>query len=73
MSFFIRLTPEEKTLVQVYADMHSISVSEAFKRSLFEKIEDEYDSKIADEALAKYLQEPETVSHEDVGKMFGIN
>ena len=72
MSFSIRLTQEEKSLAQAYADMHSISLSEAFKRALFEKIEDEYDAKIAEEAYAEYLQDPETVSHEDAGKILGL-
>lgn len=72
MSFSIRLTDAEKSLAQAYADMHSISLSEAFKRALFEKIEDEYDAKIAEEAYAEYLQDPETVSHEDAGKILGL-
>ncbi len=59
-------------MAQAYADMHSISLSEAFKRALFEKIEDEYDAKIAEEAYAEYLQDPETVSHEDAGKILGL-
>ena len=66
MSFSIRLTDAEKSLAQAYADMHSISLSEAFKRALFEKIEDEYDAKIAEEAYAEYL------SHEDAGKILGL-
>ncbi len=72
MSFSIRLTQEEKSLAQAYADLHSISLSEAFKRALFEKIEDEYDARMAEEAYAEYQRDPETVSHEEVGKMLGI-
>ena len=34
--------------------LHSISAGEAFKRALFEKIEDEYDIVIADEACKEY-------------------
>lgn len=43
MSFSIRLTEEERALAESYAKLHSISVGEAFKRALFDKIEDEYD------------------------------
>ncbi len=43
MSFSIKLTEEERALAESYAKLHSISVSEAFKRVLFDKIEDEYD------------------------------
>ena len=38
MSFSIRLTAEEKKLADSYAKLHAISLGEAFKRALFEKI-----------------------------------
>ena len=50
MTFSIRLSDEEKHLAESYAKLHSMSVGEAFKRALFEKIEDEYDITIADDA-----------------------
>ena len=55
MSFSIRLSPEEKSLAESYAKLHSLSVGEAFKRALFERIEDEYDIVVADEAYKEYL------------------
>ena len=55
MSFSIRLPPEEKSLAESYAKLHSLSVGEAFKRALFERIEDEYDIVVADEAYKEYL------------------
>ena len=72
MSFSIRLTPEEKKLAESYAKMHSTTVSEAFRRALFEKIEDEYDIAIADEAYKEYKANPKTYSHEDVKKMLDL-
>lgn len=56
MSFSIRLTEEEKALAESYARMHSLSVGEAFKRALFEKIEDEYDIEVAEEAYREYVE-----------------
>ena len=50
MAFSIRLTDEEKQLADSYAKLHAMSVGEAFKQALFEKIEDEYDVTVADEA-----------------------
>ena len=38
MSFSIRLTTEEKNLAESYARIHAISLGEAFKQALFEKI-----------------------------------
>ncbi len=43
MAFSIRLTDEERSLTDSYAKLHSLSIGEAFKRAVFEKIEDEYD------------------------------
>lgn len=56
MAFSIRLTDEEKSLAESYARLHSISLAEAFKRALFEKIEDEYDIAIANEAYDDYVK-----------------
>ena len=55
MAFSIRLTDEERELAESYAKLHSFSLSEAFKKALFEKIEDEYDIALADEAYKEYL------------------
>lgn len=55
MAFSIRLTEEERNLADSYAKLHSLSIGEAFKRALFEKIEDEYDIAVADEAYKEYL------------------
>ena len=55
MAFSINLTDNERKLACAYAKMHSITLGEAFKHALFEKIEDEYDTKIADEAYDEYI------------------
>ena len=55
MSFSIRLTPEEKSLAKSYARLHAMSLGEAFKKALFERIEDEYDIAVAHEAYQEYL------------------
>ncbi len=55
MSFSIRLTEEERMLAESYARLHSFSLSEAFKRALFEKIEEEYDIMVGQEAYNDYL------------------
>ncbi len=55
MSFSIRLTPEERHLAESYAKIHSMTLGEAFKNALFEKIEDEYDLAVAEEAYSEYV------------------
>ncbi len=57
MSFSLRLSEEERKLAESYSKMHSMSLAEAFKSALFEKIEDEYDLKIAKEAHQEYVDD----------------
>jgi hypothetical protein len=57
MAFSIRLTEEEKRLAESYAKLHSLSLGEAFKRALFERIEEEYDIAVAEEAYSEYVQD----------------
>ncbi|EOS74990.1 hypothetical protein C819_02631 [Lachnospiraceae bacterium 10-1] len=57
MSFSIRLTAEEKSLAESYAKIHSISLGEAFKQALFERIEDEYDVTVAQDAYNEYAKD----------------
>ena len=56
MAFSIRLSNEERALAESYAKLHAMSVGEAFKRALFERIEDEYDLAVANEAYSEYVR-----------------
>ena len=54
MAFSIRLSEEERRLADSYAKLHSMSMGEAFKRALFDKIEEDYDIAVAEEAYGEY-------------------
>lgn len=54
MTFSIRLTTEEKNLATSYAKIHDMTLAEAFKKALFERIEDEYDLAVARDAQREY-------------------
>lgn len=54
MAFSIRLTENERALAESYAKIHSYSLAEAFKKALFEKIEDEYDIEVYNAAYKEY-------------------
>ena len=56
MAFSIQLTDKERSLADSYAKIHSMTLGEAFKSALFEKIEDEYDITIADGAYDDYVK-----------------
>ena len=73
MANSIRLTVEEYKLAIDYAKRHSLTLGEAFKQALFERIEDEYDLKVAEEALEEYSKNPVSYSHEEVCKMLEID
>ena len=65
MAFSIRLTNEERALADSYAKLHSMSLGDAFKKALFEKIEDEFDVTVAQEAYDEYKKDPVTYTHEE--------
>ena len=54
MAFSIRLTEQEKEIADSYARLHSLSLGEAFKQALFEKIEEEYDLAVYEDAHKEY-------------------
>ena len=55
MAFSIRLTDEEKRLATSYAKLNSMSLGEAFKRALFDKIEEQYDIVVGEESYREYV------------------
>ncbi|MBQ2679654.1 MAG: antitoxin [Firmicutes bacterium] len=73
MAFSIRLTDRERKLAESYAKIHGISMGEAFKNALFEKIEDEYDLKV----IAAYEKDKEngtleTTTFEELVEELGL-
>ncbi|MGM0419267.1 MAG: type II toxin-antitoxin system RelB family antitoxin [Thermodesulfobacteriota bacterium] len=45
----LRLSEQEKILVDNYAKLNGLTLSDVFKKALFEKLEDEYDLKLIKE------------------------
>jgi hypothetical protein len=66
MAFSVRMTEEEETLAKKYAALNGMSLGEAFKQALFEKIEDEYDIAVGEVAYEKYLNDPKTRTLKDL-------
>ncbi len=50
----LRIPEEEKELVEAYARLHGMTVSEVFRKAAMEKIEDEYDLTIYEKAVKEY-------------------
>jgi hypothetical protein len=45
----LRVSEQEKTWMESYAKLHEVNLSDAIKAAFFEKLEDEYDLKVARE------------------------
>lgn len=67
-----RMNEEESRLLMSYAKLHGLSISEAYKRALLEKIEDEFDAADLIEAAARFEKEPKTHSLDELRKTYGL-
>lgn len=72
MAVSVRLSDRDEKLFKKYAEMHGISLSDLFRDSVMEKIEDEYDLQCFDKAMKEYEADPVTYTHEEIGKMLGL-
>ncbi len=68
MTFSLRLSDADSELFREYATLNGISMSELIRRSVLERIENEYDLELYRKASAEYRDNPVTYSLEDVEK-----
>ena len=68
MTVSLRLNDSDSQLIKAYAEMNGISVSELLRKSVLERIEDEFDLKAYEKAMEEYKADPVTYSLEDVMK-----
>ena len=67
----LRVSEEEKEVLQRYADFTGVSLSEFIKTRVIESIEDEYDLKMIEEYEKN--RKKEFYSLDEVKKLFGID
>ncbi len=72
MTISLRLSEDDSMLIRKYAEMHGMSVSDLVRQSVFEKIENEYDLHVYQEALDEYRKDPKTYSLKEVEKELGL-
>ena len=72
MAISLRLNEDESALIKAYAAMKNLSVSELIRKTMLEKIEDEYDLKSYEESMAAYKKNPVTYSLDEVEKELGL-
>ena len=64
----LRLNDNDTNLIKSYAEMNGLTISELFRKSVLERIEDELDLKAYEKAMAEYKANPVTYSLEEVAK-----
>jgi len=65
----VRLNEQEEELFKTYAEFMDDTL---FKKALLEKIEDEFDLKVGQKALAEYKQDPVTYSVAEMRAKYGL-
>lgn len=72
MTISLRLSDADTILIKEYAEINKMSVSDLIRQSVLERIENEYDLKMFDKAMAEYKANPVTYSLDEVEKELGL-
>lgn len=73
MALSVRLSCEDELLFRKYAEMKKISVSDLIRQAVMERIEDEIDLKLYEQAMTEFRKNPVTYTLEEVEKELGIS
>lgn len=68
----VRLNEQEETLFKTYAEFMDETLSTLFKKALLEKIENDFDLRVGQEALKEYQQDPVTYSVAEMRAKYGL-
>jgi len=66
----IRLPEQDKSLIKSYAALHGRSVADVVRTSVLERIEDEFDLRELNEAIA--TSDGVFISHEEIMRKYGM-
>lgn len=72
MTISLRLNEKDTKLIKDYAKLNNISISDLFRQTVIEKIEDEIDLDAYNKAHKEYLKNPKTYTLEEVKKELGL-
>lgn len=72
MTISVRLNEKDTELIQTYAKMHNISLSDLIRNAVLEKIENEYDLDCYNKAIEEYKKNPKTYSMEEIKKELNL-
>lgn len=72
MTISVRLNEKDTELIQNYAKMHNISLSDLIRNAVLEKIKNEYDLDCYNQAIEEYKKNPKTYSMEEIKKKLNL-
>ena len=72
MTISLRLNDADTMLFKKYAELNGITISELVRQSVIERIEDEYDLKAYEKAMAEYKVNSVTYSLDEVERELGL-
>lgn len=68
----VRMSAQEKDLIETYAQMHGVSTSHLLRQTMLERIEDELDLQAYKEAKARWDAGPTGVSLDQMRARLGL-
>ena len=71
MTISLNITDDQMKVMLVYAEMRSITIADLIE-DIVERIEDEIDAKVADEAIEAHLKNPDTVTFDEAMNELGL-
>lgn len=72
MTISVRLNDADTELIKSYAALNNISVSELVRQAVMEKIEDEIDLKLFNEAMEEFKNNPRAYTLDEAEKELGL-
>ena len=72
MVYSVRFSEQEQNIIEQFAMLHDMTISELIRKSVMEAIEDEIDVEICRKALKEFKENPKVYSHEEVGRELGF-
>lgn len=72
LTISLRLSEADATLFKNYAKVNGLTMSELIRRSVLDRIEDEYDLHAYEAAMDAYEKNPVMYSLDDVEKELGL-
>ncbi len=72
MTVSLRLNDRDADLIKRYAAINGTTVSELFRRTMLEKIEDEYDLTLLQKAEEAFEKDPATYTLDEVEQELGL-